>query len=111
MVKARTSSEKSSTVNLLEKCRLASPAVLKSCPKLRSACPVSSGTPSSSSLLSETPEQESALARRWAILLQLFPRGLELRFRTLVTGPYMRTYLIRMFRLCTKARAEAARFA
>ena len=57
IVKARTRRVKSSTVTSLEKCRLANPAVFNSCVKLRSACPASSGIPSSRSLLSETPNR------------------------------------------------------
>ncbi len=56
-VKARTRRVKSSIVTSFEKCRLASPAVVKSWAKLFSACPASSGIPSSSSLLSETPRR------------------------------------------------------
>src|SRR6267154_55073 len=56
-VNARTRRVKSSMVTSFEKCRLASPAVLKSCPKLRSTWPVSSGTPSSNNILSETPSR------------------------------------------------------
>ena len=59
-VKARTRRTKSSSVTSLEKCRLASPAVLNRVAKLRSAFPVSKGIPSSNSLLSDTPSRNPA---------------------------------------------------
>ena len=59
-VNARTKRTKSSSVTSLEKCRLASPAVVSRVAKLFSAFPDSSGIPSSNSLLSETPRRKPA---------------------------------------------------
>ena len=56
--KARTSWRNSSFVIWLEKWMLARPAVVNSCAKLRSACPVSNGVPSRRSLFSETPSRK-----------------------------------------------------
>ena len=62
MANARTSWINSSLVTWFEKWMLARPAVVSSCAKLRSACPVSSGIPSSSSLFSETPSRNDPSA-------------------------------------------------
>src|SRR5690348_8952469 len=88
---------------------LASPAVVRSCAKLRSACPVSSGMPSSSNLLPETPNRKlpsSLFGNPFCNSAQVVSNWPSVR---LCSNPYKRTYFTRILRLCTKARAEALR--
>src|SRR5579864_2339095 len=70
-VKACTRRTKSSSVTSLGKCKLASPAVVSKVAKLFSAWPDSSGMPSSSNLLSETPSRKPPLGNALCNSLQV----------------------------------------
>ena len=63
---------------------LASPAVVNSCAKLRSAWPVSRGMPSSRSRLSGNTQQEAAVRAFGKPLLQFVPGDFKLSLGALV---------------------------
>src|SRR5712671_277784 len=90
---------------------LARPAAVSNCAKLRSACPLSKGVPSSSSLLSATPSRKPVSPVFGSPSRNSFQVMSNCPSVRLCFTPYSRVYFTRMFRLWMNARADALRIA
>src|SRR6266446_1701758 len=90
---------------------LAKPAAVSNCAKLRSACPVSKGVPSSRSLLSATPSRKPVSPVLGSPSCNSFHVIWNWPSVRLCFTPYSRVYFTRIFRLWINARADALRIA
>src|SRR6266478_7889778 len=90
---------------------LAKPAAVSNCAKLRSACPVSKGVPSSKSLLSATPSRKPVSPVLGSPSCNSFHVIWNWPSVRLCFTPYSRVYFTRIFRLWINARADALRIA
>src|SRR6266568_1791758 len=107
-MKARTKREKSSSVVAAEKRIMARPAELSIWAKLRSAAAPSSGIPSSSNCVPETPSSTPVFSGGSAAHSS-FQATLNCSMVRVWSHPYRRAYFNKMFRLRAKERAARER--